>query len=112
MNDGTEITDYNVINDTLKIVSPNNIEDATFQNEIEVYPNPIKDQLTIKFNQNENESYSISITDIMGRILISQTLPLKHVNQEFTLNTSILPRGNYILKINSATNSYVQKIIK
>jgi 6-pyruvoyl-tetrahydropterin synthase len=112
MNDGTEITDFNVINDTLKIVAPNSIGNIALNNGIEVYPNPMNDQLTIKMNQSENEAITISIQDLMGRVILHQEYQILDLNHEFKLNTSTLSSGNYILKINTSTNQYVQKLSK
>lgn len=111
-NDGSEITDFNVINDTLKIVAPNSIGNIAFNNGIEIYPNPMNDQLTVKLNQSENEAITISIQDLMGRLILYREYQILDLNHEFKLNTSTLSSGNYILKINTSTNQYVQKLSK
>jgi hypothetical protein len=59
-------------------------------------PNPTSDQFTIRLNDDKSEQYSITVTDLQGRVLI--------INQQFssnntTVNVSKLNAGTYIVRV-------------
>ena len=59
-----------------------------------IYPNPAKDQITLKFDDLENEEFSVTIFDLHGRILIQSAL-----RNEQTISTSNLNSGMYIVQV-------------
>ncbi len=111
MNDGSEITDYNVINDTLKIVSPNDVTSIYSSNNIELYPNPVNDYLTVKLNAMTTETISVSIADMLGNIVLQKEIKLNG-EKEFKLNTAMLSKGTYSLQLISSAESYSAKLTK
>jgi hypothetical protein len=79
------------------------VNDATTGN-IEVFPNPVSDLLTIR-NINENDNYStVNLYDMFGRLLISNGL----VSGTNTLDVSGLSAGVYSIRV----NNQIYKIIK
>jgi uncharacterized protein (DUF2141 family) len=73
---------------------------------IKAYPNPVMDQLTVEIPS--NESFTIQLVDIYGRIVL-QAKASGTVN----LKTSKLPAGSYMLETSNAKGERtVQKIIK
>lgn len=110
-NDGTEITDYNVINDTLKIVAPNAIGITSASAGIDVYPNPMTNELTVNIPAQLNQDVVITINDMQGNVIIRNSF-IQAVNHIYKLNTSSLASGNYMLHINTASGSYMQKLSK
>lgn len=109
--DGTEITDYNVINDTLKIVAPNSIGSTSAFAGIDVYPNPMTNELSVNIPQDLNQDVVITINDMQGNVIIRNSFN-REMNHVYKLNTSSLPSGNYMLQINTAGGSYTQKLSK
>ncbi len=76
---------------------------------IQVYPNPVSDNLHVTFDQ-LLESGSLSITTLTG-----QTIQTKQLSQGQTfeiLNTNELIPGIYFVQLTSGTNSYTYKIHK
>ncbi len=74
---------------------------------INIYPVPANDYLNVDLNENAFESYEIA--GIEGRILLRQNIPLYTNNVQITINN--LPSGMYFLRMNSETNTLVEKFI-
>jgi uncharacterized protein YqkB len=75
-----------------------------------VYPNPVKDNLYIKFNTNNAQTkYTADIFDIRGKLIRSEIY-----TKDTPLNTLDLQKGVYIIRIvNTDTNEhYHSKFIK
>jgi type IX secretion system substrate protein len=83
------------------------------QNEeaIKIYPNPVKDYLTIQ----TKEKAEIIITDILGKevlkSIVNSQLPKESCGQS-TINVQSLKDGIYFIAINDGKNSYRKKFLK
>ncbi len=73
--------------------------------EINVYPNPAKDNLTIETNSNTEQ-----ILEIVN--LIGQTIYTSIINRKANINTSAFAKGVYILKLSSDKETVVRKFVK
>lgn len=79
------------------------------QSKISVYPNPVKDFLTIDFNSEKLENSRYQLFDGTGRMINQGELK----NLKTDINTSSLTSGLYMLSISSAgKNVKTFKIIK
>ncbi len=78
-----------------------------------VYPNPFKDNLNLAFNVTETQNAVISVTDIQGQSIYSQTVKASSGlnNHEINFNSD-LKHGIYFLKIQSGDINQMVKIIK
>nr|MBP6313940.1 T9SS type A sorting domain-containing protein [Chitinophagaceae bacterium] len=94
-NEGKEITDYNVLSDTLKIVWPTKVSTINEQRDIEIYPNPVSDVLTVEIHTKEIASYEIDICDITGKSIYTRLIS----GQKHTINTASFSKGVYFVKI-------------
>ena len=77
---------------------------------IEIYPNPVSDIANLKFVSTGSSNYSISISDMAGRKLISETYrstPGLNIHQ---LNLTRLSKGTYLVIIENGSSKQVQKI--
>lgn len=84
------------------------VTEVTHSQDLQVYPNPVKDVLKFKFGNNL-KSEGIDIFDMNGRVVTSIGNS-KDVNE---VNVSSYPKGSYILKVKANDGKvYVQKIIK
>ncbi len=78
---------------------------------LQVYPNPSKGVVHVKFNQNKPSSDSyIRIADLTGKTVYSGTLNVID-NDLNTLNLSYLPKGVYMLFIEYAAKTICNKVI-
>ena len=75
-----------------------------------IYPNPIQETLQIEWTENEVESFTFCVTDLLGREVISMQVSGKE--KRFELQTSQLEKGVYMVSLRSLRNYKVQRIIK
>lgn len=86
-----------------QILSNNN--KVALSNEIQVFPNPVKDILNIK-SLNNYSINQISLSDVNGREIFNETSNFEN------FNISAIQKGIYLLKINTNMGSFTKKIIK
>lgn len=73
--------------------------------EVKAYPNPVKDILNIS---SEQEISGIEIFNLLGQRIVD-----KKINTNTTsIDLSLFPQGNYILKIKSGNNQKTLKVVK
>lgn len=82
--------------------------------EVQIFPNPAGDDLTIAFSQPEPEWLTIALMDITGRT-IKTLISQENITQQntFHLNLKSVNQGIYFLKITDRNNlTVIKKIIK
>jgi hypothetical protein len=67
---------------------------------VHIYPNPAKDQVTISLLMQEDDNLQVNITDMAGRTFISKIFAVNTGNQSIMLNNLGLANGTYIVNIN------------
>jgi hypothetical protein len=79
---------------------------------LEVYPNPVTDNLNLEINTDQAGSQaSFILTDISGRIFSIENSVLVN-NMTYTLNMKTLPSGNYIIHVKTDKGNVSKKIVK
>lgn len=81
-------------------------------NEIKVlgsYPNPASEETRIKVFLETARNLSITIFDVSGRIIYSETMSLERGEKSITVSTSVLTGGNYYYTISSGEYSVTSK---
>jgi hypothetical protein len=77
---------------------------STITSNLSVFPNPATDNITLSFTSSYGEPESISIFDMTGREVLTQTLTnLNNGENKVTISTAQLIAGNYIVKKSSAS---------
>ncbi|MCA0131578.1 T9SS type A sorting domain-containing protein [Winogradskyella alexanderae] len=76
---------------------------------IQLFPNPTRNQFTIRNNSNQNLSI-ISILDINGRIV--RKIDLTEKKRDVVVSLQGLPSGLYLVKLSSMSSSVVKKLLK
>lgn len=76
-----------------------------------VFPNPFDKTLTVSVQTSEPETVSISMTDLSGRIVYQNMLPIDK-SGIFEVSTENLPNGLFFIKIKGKNETVVQKIVK
>jgi hypothetical protein len=66
---------------------------------ITAYPNPITDKLSLKFEDAEKGTYTISVFDIAGRKMHKEELPVNSLNASIVIRASNWPSGLYLAQI-------------
>ncbi|MFH6942605.1 HYR domain-containing protein [Flavobacterium sp. FlaQc-50] len=81
-------------------------KDFTFQDSFKLYPNPVKDFITIDVNI--LNSAKLDVFDVTGNLLI--TRELKTISTK--LNVSNLPVGVYLFRVSNDMGTVTKKVIK
>jgi hypothetical protein len=81
---------------------------------INLFPNPVHENLTVKYKGNMTENISIHVSDLSGRVIISQQSIVSNSEQTININTQNLASQVYILKIVNSKNEIlaIQKFVK
>lgn len=85
------------------------VEDET-QLDVTIFPNPTTDFMTIQAEFIPSHS-DIIIEDLQGKVVLHNYLSNELMNQNYTLDLSIIPNGIYLLKIKSQKQLYIKRII-
>lgn len=74
-----------------------------------VYPNPVKSELNVTFNEDIDNTIFISIYDMMGRLAYREEHPPQ---QEILLDLSALSSSTYAMRIATGKKQFKVNIIK
>ncbi len=83
------------------------------QTKSDIFPNPIKEsKFSSRFTLASKENLSFNLYDMQGRLVenLLNTQGKKGRN-EFSFNTSVLPKGNYVFTIQTETSKIVSEMI-
>ncbi|WP_161555247.1 GEVED domain-containing protein [Dokdonia sinensis] len=83
-------------------------EQGSFENSIQLFPNPAKDIVTIAFNGPE-ELRSAKIVDVQGKLV--KRVDLSNFSAQRVLNVSDLATGIYFVEISGVSSATVKKLI-
>ena len=75
---------------------------------VNVYPNPVSDKITVEINQNIAQDLTLNIFDTLGQQIYSTKIH----EQKQELNLSFLKPGVYYIKMNASSGQRVVKLIK
>jgi len=74
---------------------------------LKVFPNPVADDLSIRWEVAINRDITLELFDLNGRLLQSRNVA--GAAKSAALNTSALPAGVYLLRIDGAVRRVVKK---
>jgi hypothetical protein len=83
------------------------IEEKTNLDIAQIYPNPVTDKLYIEFSKLNKEKMTFSLISLEGKIILMQEI----TELKTTVDFSYLPKGIYLLRFNTATQSEIYKIV-
>jgi hypothetical protein len=84
----------------------NGINETESNNSLQLYPNPVSDELRIDLND-KNENLDFEILNSLGQVVLSGNLTENNV-----IKTSNFPSGLYLIKFENSRNLEVIKFIK
>ena len=85
-------------------------EGQGFQAGLSISPNPSTGLFNLRVSGMGNLNTTITISEITGRIIVNQTME-PSVNQDVRFDLTAYPRGLYLIKIQSDTQSLVRKLL-
>lgn len=78
------------------------------QQQLTIYPNPVQNELNIKFANGNNSDKTIRLFDLSGQLISSFTT----AEDEYQINMQTLPQANYLLTITTDKETNTYNIIK
>jgi len=96
-----------IINQTfISGIKPSN----SIQGQITIFPNPVKDRLTVNF---DGKMTMFEIINTTGRVVKSQKIEMQHTEmKQFYIDLSNLSPGIYFLRLQAGNDVVTKKIIK
>lgn len=84
------------------------------EHEMVLRPNPVDDFLRVDFSVKNGETVDITLTDMKGRVMrhLRQQEFFNRGSHSVTLNTTHLPAGMYLVKIQGAETQLIQSFVK
>ena len=76
-----------------------------------IYPNPFEDELNISIKETGNSFVHVKVYDLPGRILYSSGYQVNNTGS-FNIRLGFLPKGLYILRMESKDTTICRKIIR
>ncbi|MDB5136084.1 MAG: type sorting protein [Mucilaginibacter sp.] len=86
--------------------------DDKLLNDVQVYPNPITDQINVKYSLSRNAIVTVKIMDVLGNdvvTLLSQRIEAGEQSFSYPLNNK-LARGFYFIRVVAGTESVIKRI--
>jgi PKD repeat protein len=79
---------------------------------LSVYPNPMKDELNVKLQSKENQSCTITLFNLSGQQLVSETKLITAGQNELKVDVSNFSQGVYLIQVQIGSQILIKKIIK
>jgi len=83
-------------------------------NEIELntYPNPATDIVTLEFYLKEEQNVSIELKNVLGQSVFSSVSEFNNGSNRFEINMKTLPKGIYLAEVQCGNGHHTKRIIK
>jgi hypothetical protein len=104
-------TDYNGAYSKSKVISVNCLEDMVFAI-VNIFPNPATSEMNVFYNTPEAGNIRISLTDAIGKELMSSEVPAQIGLNKTKLDMNAYSNGIYFIKVSNGTKSFVRKVTK
>jgi PKD repeat protein len=80
--------------------------------DLDMFPNPVTDKLNIVLNSSLSGEISINIISVTGQIIHAEKIIGEVKDETISINTSSLPKGLYIVHLNSKSKTLTGRFIK
>lgn len=89
------------------------IADISFDRQAQIYPNPVQDVLSLRFNKPaEGKTWTLQLTDMLGQIVAEQLFTNVQFANEYLLNVSALAPGSYVVILRSRDQAFQARIVR
>jgi len=92
----------------IAVVTNNTVKQTTAV----IHPNPFGNSTTLTLQNATSGSIEITIMDLAGNQLYAQTHDLKNPEEEIKIDTGFLKSGTYMLRVITAQESVIKKIVR
>lgn len=80
-------------------------------NQLQLFPNPVQDQLTVRFNITATEDVVLQVTDLQGRTMSQEQFRGAQGQLETTVDVNRYPAGIYIMHMMTPTGRITKKFV-
>jgi hypothetical protein len=80
--------------------------------ELEVFPIPSKQHVTIRYNTPDSETAKVTIYDVVGKLCYTTEIAVDNTSSDYLIDISSLSKGVYLLNFTVNGRNLVSKIIK
>lgn len=80
--------------------------------DIAIYPNPVKDMMTVNITSERMDRAVITITDMNGKLVQIRNTAISEGSNYINVNTAAMAKGTYILKVQLNEDMIVRKVNK
>ncbi len=80
--------------------------------ELQVFPNPVKDDLQLRFSLDAASTAQVEWMDLLGRTIEQWQVPAGSGVTNHTLPLKLIPPGMYLLRVRVGDKVYSQKVMK
>jgi hypothetical protein len=81
------------------------------EDKLSIYPNPVKDEFVAKYFSPREQVVTVSIFDLIGRVIYQKEIKALVGENEFEMNVSNLESGIYMLNVDSGERSVSEKFV-
>ncbi len=81
------------------------------ENDLNIYPNPAKDNLNVNYHSNEASTLSIKVIDMLGNVIVKEEKQVTEGNNDLQLQLSDLSNGIYFINVDGKGISQKRKIV-
>ncbi len=78
---------------------------------ISVYPNPASDEVTVSYNSAKGGEYSVKLTDVYGRVVMTQKQTASAGDNTTTLQLNGIAHGIYTASVSDGNDVYNTKVV-
>ncbi len=84
---------------SINIINNLGLNDLNIISNLKLFPNPLKDKVTIEFELNESQQITFAVYDITGKKIIDESKDFLSGTNSHQLNFAALPKGVYYLQM-------------
>jgi len=110
----TELEDF--ADDKLNIIDPNGTPikevNGGLEAELEIFPNPIAEQLQFKLSSNKAQTLQMSAVDVSGKIVMNKELQILQGSNQLSFDFSKFASGVYVLNVASKKGQISRQFVK
>ena len=78
---------------------------------IKVFPNPVSSTATIEYTLDKQATINIRVLDLSGKVIVNEQISQHSGTHQYKLDCGSLPRGMYIVSINTGKSVQTSKFI-
>jgi hypothetical protein len=90
---------------------PVGIEEPGLAEMLNIYPNPVKDNINIQLAGKKSVNLTITLTDLVGKAVMTKEIRLENLNETESIDVTSLRDGIYMLRLSDGERIYTRKIL-